>query len=129
MNRGIKFRGKRILSGSWTYGQYTWGEQGGKVKHFISESPWSIQCEVLPQTVGQYTDYFDDNDLEVCEGDVIEVEYGKGRVVYACSAFMISWIDDPEANMELLSRTSKNRTRNSLKIIGNIHEPPHLINR
>lgn len=75
----------------------------------------------------QFTDYRDDFDTEVYEHDIIQTPYGIGKVVFLHSCFMIQWIDDPEANMELLSRTSKNKTRDSLKIIGNIHQHPELI--
>lgn len=51
MKREIKFRGLRVDGKGWVYGYYV----GGETKHFICASPFDIQYEVLPDTVGQLT--------------------------------------------------------------------------
>lgn len=133
--RSIKFRGKRIDNGEWLFGSLVItkfkGNDNGRERYFITQflGNYSFDHEVVAETVGQYADFFDDNDSEVCEGDIVEVEYGKGKVVFKASCFMIEWIDDPEANMELLSMTPRHRARETLKIIGNIHDNQLIINK
>lgn len=83
-----------------------------------------LSCEVM-----QFTGLLDKNKVEIYESDIVEVEYGRGKVIFHVGCFMIEWIDDPEANMELLSmRNAKfGHVREDLVVIGNIFEHPHLL--
>lgn len=130
--REIRFRGKRKQDGEWLYGSLLISKfKGDPQKYFITQfkGVYTFDHEVFPETVGQYADFYDDKGNEVCEGDIVQVEYGKGKVVFKASCFMIEWIDDPEANMELLSMTPRHRARETLKIIGNIHDNQLIINK
>ena len=95
MSREIaKFRGKRIDNGKWVYGYYFitpltdestgsnpsegWFFLTGRERHCISEE--HCVYEVVPETVGQYTELNDVNDKEIYRGDIIEgmMNYGPG---------------------------------------------------
>lgn len=75
--REILYRGKRVDNGKWTEGYLfkIWN------KVFLL---WGMtgDCpnmeEVKPETVGQYTGIKDDKDVQIFEGDIINVHYDDG---------------------------------------------------
>jgi uncharacterized phage protein (TIGR01671 family) len=79
--RDIKFRGRRLDNGEWTYGYLfmiwerayiLWGTTNG-VPNMI---------EVDPETVGQCTELPNKNGKEIYEGDIIRCEDGASQKVY-----------------------------------------------
>lgn len=73
----ILFRGKRVDNGEWTEGYFfkSWD------KVFLL---WGMtgDCpnmeEVVPETVGQYTGFRDDQGVKIFEGDIVNVHYDDG---------------------------------------------------
>ena len=82
MTREIKFRGKRVDNGEWVEGYYYY-DKFLKIHWIGFDNEW---CEVIPETVSQFTGLKDKNGKEICEGDIcivgkhIEVvEYSSGQ--------------------------------------------------
>lgn len=71
MNRKILFRGKRPNSGKWIEG-FFYQENG--FSWILSErfKVPECSCEVLPDTVGQFTGLTDKNGTKIFEGDIIK---------------------------------------------------------
>lgn len=72
--REILFRGKRIDTGAWVYGQYAYllnarTEDGEPIRHMIVDGTPFGQT-VDPSTVGQYTGLTGKNGNKVFEGDI-----------------------------------------------------------
>lgn len=87
--REIKFRGKRIDTGQWVYGNLP--QDSGLcfiVKNIeeLTEKPFN-ECLVNPDTVGQYTGLEDRNWKEIYEGDTVgyrftDSSFVTGKVVW-----------------------------------------------
>jgi hypothetical protein len=66
--REYKFRGKRLDTGEWVYGDLNMHENGVFISNWIGEA---YQYEVYPETVGQYIERKDKNKEEIYEGDIV----------------------------------------------------------
>lgn len=72
-------------------------------------------------TILEYSGVDDKKGIELYEDSLVKVAYGVGRVVFHAGCFMLEWVDDPEANMELLSMDFKTgRPRPDIEYIGNM---------
>lgn len=74
--RPIKFRGKRIDTGEWVFGNLVNVRDGNTSRYYpcivISYNHDSFDwIEVKPETVGQFTGYLDENKQEVYEDDIV----------------------------------------------------------
>lgn len=126
--REILFRGKRKLDNSWIFGSL-------HIEKFIDDEEnlccEICQCDVHPETVGQFTGLTDINGKKIFEGDIIKTkEYGKKgkngvnfndfdifEIVYSSGAF--------KANNE--SRLFNLLSGRRYEVIGNIYDNPELL--
>lgn len=124
MNREIKFRGKSLNTGLWSY--------GGLRQDNIRRKAY-VEYEVDPETIGQFTGLRDCKGKEIYEGDILSSiifdAFGGDRqhigiVRYCGSSFMI-WLSlDGEDCLYLDWVIDKD---DELEMIGNIYDNPELI--
>ena len=145
--REILFKGKRADNGEWAEGAFSkynwdfWGEREEKPQIIIfsdNEDIDGLWCDVLPETVGQYTGLTDKNGRKIFEGDIVHavhksdyagtkpIDYGIGIVKYYASyygnaSYMIDIIG------ETGSRAFSAGIEEGVEIIGNIHDNPELL--
>lgn len=114
--REIKFRGKRVDSGEWVYGNY-------HNKHIIYNGDFIY---ILPETVGQYTGLSDKNEVEIYEGDIIQLKNTK---------YEIYWFDNGDYRLSSFDCRNEYDKSKSIcfsrvgEIIGNITENPNLLQK
>lgn len=132
--REILLRGQRKDNREWVFGCLLQDKDLNKCwieffDYYSSETGLErdcIQCEVLPETIGQYTGLIDKNGKKIFEGDIIEnhdfnAEDGEyGVVEYSDGAF--------EINGNGISSTfHENYWGQECKVVGNIYDDPELL--
>ena len=120
--RTIKFRGKN-LKGQWHYGLLCHDKtKDSDYEWFISNStgkPYAFGA--IPETIGQFTGFHDNNGKEIYEGDVLSNKNSiPENVVFKDGCFCFY------SEQTGVSRLSNDRCKR-LEIIGNIFENADLV--
>lgn len=121
------FRGKNLL-GKWIEGdllQYL----GCEKKHIVRHSTGAGGQEVIPSTIGEYTGLKDKNGKRIFEGDILRLAYHPEEDV------VIEWHDgrfkfrkrNKPKDYGYESLCCVQNTVDYLKVIGNIHDNPELL--
>lgn len=143
--REIKFKAKRKNKGEWEFGtparaklKYIESTKTEETKmlmvfpHFLTSECstcdfWVTSCEVIPETVSQFTGLYDKNGTEIYENDIVETKYGRlCKVVWFSSPCHCGW--------DLVPLESKNKIPDSndlwraenLEVIGNCFDNKEL---
>ncbi len=144
--REIKFRGRRVDTGEWVYGDLVTKEDGYSYTDRSREKPssncWIIEqkgelcidefssgcavwthekfIQVIPKTVGQYTGLKDKNGKEIYEGDVVRCWGGEYRQGY--------WEHDRKITINnMINDCFMMGEHEFIEVIGNIHDNPELL--
>lgn len=130
-NREILFRGKRKDNGEWIVGFYYLDIWGDGVTEYIMID--GLDCEVIPKSVGQYTELEDMNGKSIFEGDILKSDKFVGCVLYhkIIAAFIIEINDSTISHYHWSPFNEGDIMRQSqlkyTEIIGNIHDNPELM--
>ena len=116
--REILFRGK-TLEREWVQGDLSQHTTGKKFIRCKNKNAL-CSCEVIPETVGQYTGLTDKNGKKIFEGDIVK-------------CFSSDYIGTPKINLIKVEDMTDYNTMvylncsDRLVIIGNIHDNPELL--
>lgn len=115
MDREIKFRGKNT-DGDWVFGYFV----NSKRTTAIIDND-DVEYEVNPETVGQFTGFKDIDGKEIFEGDILKGADLIVKVVWENGHFLAYDLDEISDCLDFLLNTFR------LKVIGNIHDNPELL--
>ena len=118
--RVIKFRGKRLDTGQWVYGDL-----------LTNNTPFEIltykgQYSISQDTVGQYVNIIDINGREIYEGDIV---CAKADEIAIPENYLIFW---DESSASLIAKAKDEFHTHGvyvlldIEVIGNIHDNPEL---
>lgn len=148
--REILFRGKRKgKKGNWVEGYYVLDESG-QIKekpitfiYHLNTHPCGfdvVPCEVIPETIGQYTGLCDKNGKKIFEGDIIHSFYANckineyvEKVVFRDGSFKAENVEGGFF-AKIAGQGSPKHLPNDTsvymiecEVIGNIHDNPELL--
>ena len=79
--RTIKFRGKSIDGKEWLYGDLVSSADKKRFAILVNNKESYDECEVAPETVGQFSGLYDCDGKEIFEGDILKWSNGRMYVV------------------------------------------------
>ena len=120
--RTIKFRGKSILTDEWFYGDLVHSADKKRTAILVNDKDSYDECEVVPETIGQFTGLYDCEGEEIFEGDILDFNGLKVEVrfVRGVFAFLVNGNLDDELCGDC-------RTDLFAKVIGNVYENPDIL--
>ena len=141
--REILFRGKREDNGEWVYGNLIyrriWKTDVCVIRVFDSGFDNYEECDVIPETVGQYTGLTDKNGKKIFEGDIVKcldmineiefisvVEFGNPNGTYSWG-WQLKHIKGDKPNFDILLWVEMEEIGAYIEVIGNIHDNPELM--
>ena len=120
--RTIKFRGKSILTDEWLYGDLVHSADNKRFGILVNDKDSYDECEVAPETVGQFIGLYDYDGKEIYEGDILEFDEFTAEVRFVRGVF--AFLANGDLDDELCGDC---RTDLFAKVIGNIHDNPKLL--
>ena len=120
--RAIKFRGKSILTDEWFYGDLVHSADKKRTAILVNDKDSYDECEVVPETIGQFTSLYDCDGKEIFEGDILDFNglIVEVRFVRGAFALLVNGNLDDELYGDC-------RTDLFAKVIGNVYENPDIM--
>ena len=127
--RIIKFRGKSIDGKEWLYGDLVSSADKKRFAILVNDKESYDECEIIPETIGQFSGLYDCNKKEIYEGDILKWITGKMYVVKFWRGMFYASVE--ECNDGFLSgfplHAFTEFEEGKCEIIGNIFDNPGLL--
>ena len=127
--RTIKFRGKSIDGKEWLYGDLVSSADKKRFAILVNNKESYDECEVAPETVGQFSGLYDCDGKEIFEGDILKWSNGRLYVVKFWQGMFYASVE--ECNDGILGgfplHAFTEFEERKCKIVGNIYDNPELL--
>ena len=127
--RTIKFRGKSIDGKEWLYGDLVSSADKKRFAILVNNKESYDECEVAPETVGQFSGLYDCDGKEIFEGDILKWSNGRLYVVKFWQGMFYASVE--ECNDGILGgfplHTFTEFEEGKCKIVGNIYDNTKLL--
>ena len=120
--RTIKFRGKSILTDEYFFGDLVHSADKKRTAILVNDKDSYDECEVVPETIGQFTSLYDCDGKEIFEGDILDFNGLTVEVRFVRGAFAL--LVNGNLDEELYGDC---RTDLFAKVIGNVYENPDIM--
>lgn len=134
--RDIRFRGRDVVTGNWSFGYYYRSKGNTIIRDELDN-----ECIVIPETVGEYAGTLDKYGFKIFEGDIVKYSFekydeyldetkehsGVGKIGY--SNLYARFTIEPKLNSidGWISIPDVSEANEHLEIIGNIFSNPELL--
>ena len=130
MNHEILFRGKRLDNDEWVYGVPV-SDSSKTCIISLSDSDELKSVQVIPETVGQFTGFYDRKGNGICVDDI--VIYRNYRNIFSSMFLQVKWVDYfgmfTAENGEISKVILLSNINRKVEIISNIHDNPEWLKR
>ena len=128
--RTIKFRGKSIDGKEWLYGDLVHSADKKRFAILVNDKESYDECEVSPETVGQFTSLYDCDGKEIYEGDILKWE--KDGLMYVVKFWSgMFYASVQECNDGIFGgfplHALTEHEEGKCEIVGNIYDNPGLL--
>lgn len=128
MNYEILFRGKKLDNNEWVYGVPVSNSHKTCIVR-LNDSDELTSIQVIPETVGRFTELYDKKGNGICVGDIIF--YRNYRNIYGNMILQVKWVDYfgmfTAENDRLPKAVLLSKINHKVEIIGNIHDNPEWL--
>lgn len=129
--RDFLFRGKCKDTGEWLEGNLFYNTRSYFIRRKRTDDPYWIHFEhkrVVPETVGQFIGLLDKDGTKIFEGDIIRYGDITGIINYSTGCYCVKtnkpdWRSRTNPAIDIIL----NEYPNEIRVIGNIHDNPELL--
>lgn len=129
--REIRFRGKSIYTKEWVYGDLIQSKELNRCV-IISGLSFDNECDINPQSIGEFTGLYDKNGTTIYEGDI--VKWGKDNKLYVVKFLKgMFYASIEECNKDIIGGfplyVLTDADEGWCEIVGNIYDKPELLKK